>query len=90
MYYTHRAKTLSKIAFPVLMASAALAAPHVTELEDRSTGGKVQNSAIARFDNSNNQDGIGAGKDVYRIYYGNGSTGNGWPDKSKWVSFENM
>ncbi|OAA70056.1 hypothetical protein LEL_09872 [Akanthomyces lecanii RCEF 1005] len=81
---------LPNIAVPVLMASAALAAPHVTQLEDRSTGGKVQNSAIARFDNSNNKDGSGAGKDEYRMYYGNGSTGNGWPDKSKWVSFEDM
>lgn len=81
---------LYSIVFPVLMASAALAAPHVTQLEDRSTGGRVQNGAIARFDNSNIKDGSGGGKDEYRMYNGNGSTGNGWPDKSQWVSFEDM
>ncbi|KAJ3498986.1 hypothetical protein NLG97_g695 [Lecanicillium saksenae] len=80
----------SNIALLVLMATAALAAPHASQLEDRSTGGKVQNGAIARFDNTNIKDGIGGGRDEYHMYYGDGSTGAGWPDKSKWVSFEDM
>jgi hypothetical protein len=24
------------------------------------------------------------------MYWGDGSTGSGWPDKSRWVSFQNM
>ena len=50
------------------------------------TGGKVSNGAIA-VSKINNNDGIGAGRDVYTQYCGNG--GN-FPALSKWVSFENM
>lgn len=38
----------------------------------------------------NNYDGIGAGSEVYNYYSGDGSTGNGWPSKSHWVSFADM
>ena len=50
------------------------------------TGGKVSNGAIA-VSKINNNDGVGAGKDVYTQYCGNGG---GFPPASKWVSFENM
>lgn len=32
----------------------------------------------------NNQDGVGAGKDQYIMYTGDGSTGAGWPPMSSW------
>lgn len=50
------------------------------------TGGQVSNGAIAVSKIKNN-DGIGAGKDVYTQYCGNGGS---FPPASKWVSFENM
>ena len=50
------------------------------------TGGQVSNGAIA-VSKINNNDGIGAGKDVYTQYCGNGGS---FPPASKWVSFENM
>ncbi|GFP54389.1 hypothetical protein TASIC1_0004001200 [Trichoderma asperellum] len=60
------------------------------KLAARATGEKVSNSNVARFDNSNIQDGVGDGVDSYTLYLGSGSTSAGWPDKSRWVSFENM
>lgn len=54
------------------------------------TGGRVQNAADARFDNSNVHDGIGDGVDAYVMYKGNGGIAAGWPTRAKWVSFENM
>lgn len=50
------------------------------------TGGKVSNGAIA-VSKINNNDGIGAGKDVYTQHCGNGGS---FPSASQWVSFENM
>jgi len=35
----------------------------------------------------NNKDGIGRGKDQYKLYLGNGSK---FPPKNQWVSFEDM
>ncbi len=35
-------------------------------------------------------DGVGGGEDVYRLYKGTGSTDDGWPDVDDWVSFEDM
>ena len=50
------------------------------------TGGKVSNPAVA-VTKINNNDGVGAGKDSYTQYCGNGAN---FPPKSAWVSFENM
>ncbi|KAL7917408.1 hypothetical protein ACQKWADRAFT_324669 [Trichoderma austrokoningii] len=55
----------------------------------RASGETVTNG-LARFDNSNITDGVGDGIDQYTMYFGDGSTGAGWPDQSRWVSFENM
>ncbi|KAL7940174.1 hypothetical protein V8C42DRAFT_338325 [Trichoderma barbatum] len=60
------------------------------EISTREIGGKVTNKALARFDNSNIEDGVGNGTDWYHLYLGNGSTAAGWPSKDKWVSFEDM
>ncbi|ETS01948.1 hypothetical protein M419DRAFT_35757 [Trichoderma reesei RUT C-30] len=59
------------------------------KLEARATGEKVTNG-VARFDNSNITDGVGSGVDSYTMYWGDGSTGAGWPAQSRWVSFQNM
>ncbi|KAF6232147.1 hypothetical protein HO173_009530 [Letharia columbiana] len=50
------------------------------------TGGQVSNGAIA-VSSINNTDGVGAGKDSYTQYCGDGSK---FPTRSAWVSFENM
>ena len=50
------------------------------------TGGQVSNPALA-VTKINNNDGVGAGKDSYTQYCGNGAN---FPHKSSWVSFENM
>lgn len=60
------------------------------KLAARATGEKVSNGNIALFDSSNILDGVGDGVDSYTLYLGSGSTSAGWPDKSRWVSFENM
>lgn len=52
--------------------------------------GETVTNGLARFDNSNILDGVGDGVDQYTTYLGDGSTGQGWPDQSRWVSFENM
>lgn len=36
------------------------------------------------------EDGVGGGEDVYRLYTGSGSTDDGWPEVDDWVSFEDM
>lgn len=59
-------------------------------LEARQLGGKVTNNQIANWNYGNIQDGVGSGRDEYKMYWGDGSTGAGWPDRNKWVSFENM
>ncbi|UKZ88828.1 uncharacterized protein TrAFT101_004562 [Trichoderma asperellum] len=59
------------------------------KIKARTTGERVTNG-VARFDNSNIQDGVGNGVDRYTMYWGDGSTGAGWPAQSQWVSFENM
>lgn len=50
------------------------------------TGGQVSNPALA-VSKINNNDGVGAGKDSYTLYCGNGFS---FPSASQWVSFENM
>lgn len=59
------------------------------KIKTRASGETVTNGA-ARFDNSNITDGNGDGVDTYTMYWGDGTTGSGWPDQSRWVSFENM
>lgn len=56
----------------------------------RAVGEWVQNSALARWDNSNINDGVGDGSDTYHMYWGAGRANEGWPTRSQWVSFENM
>jgi hypothetical protein len=60
-----------------------------SKIETRATGERVTNG-VARFDNSNILDGVGNGVDQYTMYWGDGSTGAGWPAQSRWVSFQNM
>ena len=50
------------------------------------TGGQVSNPAVAVTE-INNDDGIGAGSDSYKLYCGDGAS---FPPFSSWVSFENM
>lgn len=50
------------------------------------TDGQVSNGAVA-VSEINNNDGIGAGQDIYTQYCGNGAN---FPPASAWVSFENM
>lgn len=55
----------------------------------RSTGEVVTGGAAVT--SINNNDGIGAGSDTYvETYEGDGSTSDGWPAKSEWVSFVDM
>jgi len=54
--------------------------------EELATGGQVSNPKVA-VTSINNKDGVGAGKDVYTLYLGDGSS---FPKKSQWVSFEDM
>ena len=56
----------------------------------RQTGERVSNGNLATYNQDNIQDGVGSGSDSYTMYWGDGSTGAGWPEKSRWVSFENM
>ncbi|TWU73844.1 hypothetical protein ED733_005336 [Metarhizium rileyi] len=51
---------------------------------------RVYNGNLANYDVNNIHDGVGGGHDSYTMYWGDGSTGAGWPDKSRWVSFEDM
>lgn len=67
--------------------SPAAAAP---ALERRERGEKVNNPSLATYNQANTKDGNGSGSDSYTYYKGDGSTNQGWPDKSRWVSFENM
>jgi hypothetical protein len=58
-------------------------------ISERDTGGQVQIAADAVW-SINDEDGIGAGSDVYNMYWGDGSAGAGWPTRSQWVSFTEM
>jgi hypothetical protein len=60
--------------------------PDVSDPEELATGGEVSNPKVA-VTSINNKDGVGAGKDVYTLYLGDGSS---FPKKSQWVSFEDM
>lgn len=53
------------------------------------TGGQVTNSNLA-VTSIVNDDGVEPGKDAYTFYSGDGTTGDGWPAKSEWISFEDM
>lgn len=64
--------------------------PAAADLERRQKGERVQNGNLATYNSANIKDGNGNGVDSYTMYWGDGSTGQGWPDKSRWVSFENM
>ncbi|KAL1969792.1 hypothetical protein VTN77DRAFT_7301 [Rasamsonia byssochlamydoides] len=55
----------------------------------RTAGETVTNGNLAVY-TVNDYDGIGAGTDSYTFYQGDGSTADGWPDQSEWVSFIDM
>lgn len=59
-------------------------------LTRRDTGEWVSLPKLAYWNNANIQDGAGAGVDKYVFYRGNGEVSSGWPDKSRWVSFQSM
>jgi hypothetical protein len=56
------------------------------DASELATGGQVSNPKVA-VTSINNKDGIGAGKDTYKLYLGDGSA---FPKKSQWASFEDM
>jgi hypothetical protein len=60
-----------------------------TSNDKRGTGETVTISVDAVW-TINNYDGIGNGVDQYTMYWGDGSSANGWPKRSKWVSFIDM
>ncbi|KAK2594472.1 hypothetical protein QQS21_007819 [Conoideocrella luteorostrata] len=62
----------------------------VGELNRRQKGERVQNGNLANYNVDYIHDGNGNGVDSYTMYWGSGSISDGWPDKSRWVSFENM
>ncbi|UKZ80076.1 hypothetical protein TrVFT333_007841 [Trichoderma virens FT-333] len=72
------------------LTGLSLRASNSDQIAAREIGGKVTNKNLARFDNSNIEDGVGNGTDWYHLYLGNGSVAAGWPSKDKWVSFEDM
>jgi hypothetical protein len=62
----------------LLLTSTALAGMALA-----TTGEYVNNGNIAVY-SINDYDGIGAGRDSYTFYSGDGSTAAGWPAKSQW------
>lgn len=50
-------------------------------------GGDETISAPLAVTVTNNQDGVGLGKDVYTMYHGDGSAAAGWPAMSDWYVF---
>jgi hypothetical protein len=56
------------------------------DVSDLATGGQVSNPKVA-VTSINNKDGIGAGKDSYKLYLGDGSS---FPKQSQWASFEDL
>ncbi|KAL1984649.1 hypothetical protein VTN96DRAFT_8775 [Rasamsonia emersonii] len=67
----------------------ALDARSTVDVLARATGETVTNPNLAVY-TVNDYDGIGAGTDSYTFYSGDGSTADGWPDQSQWVSFIDM
>ncbi|KAG6003536.1 hypothetical protein E4U43_000902 [Claviceps pusilla] len=64
--------------------------PGRSTLERRERGERVRLEEAATYEAYNITDGAGDGVDKYTMYWGTGTTSEGWPDKSAWVSFENM
>lgn len=86
-------------AVSAILASSAVAVPTATvpevdfsigSVSARQLSGHVDNGAVANWNADNINDGIGGGRDEYRMYWGSGSTSDGWPDRSQWVSFVDM
>ena len=63
--------------------------PKERSLQSRAPGGQVNDPSL-QTTSINDSDGVGPGVDNYVFYQGDGTTGAGWPDKSTWVSFEDM
>ena len=53
----------------------------------QATGGRVDNEAVA-VTTMKNEDGVLL--DYYQQYQGSGSTDDGWPNKTSWISFADM
>ncbi|OSZ99926.1 HFB protein [Trichoderma parareesei] len=87
---------VSKAIVASLLFGAAIAVPtsssknSVPKAVSKRAVGEIVTSTLARFDNSNGADGVGAGADSYTLFLGDGSVGAGWPDQSSWVSFDDM
>lgn len=77
-------------AVSALLAGSAAAVPAELSLDTRQLGGTVTNGALANWNSNNINDGVGGGSDSYKMYWGTGTTGEGWPDRSRWVSFVDM
>lgn len=73
---------------PTINSSEPSKADNIASLTRRATGGVV--SGAAAVNTINNHDGIGAGSDSYKMYWGDGSREAGWPTQEQWVSFEDM
>lgn len=87
---------MKTVAATVALAALAVAVPTTTQKKvarvDDPSSAQVTNQAAfdsgaANNNNSNIQDSSVAPVDAYNCYYGDAS---GFPDKSKWISFEDM
>ena len=56
----------------------------------RQTGETVDISVDAVWTINDYTDGIGNGVDQYKMYYGDGSSADGWPTREDWVTFDDM
>jgi hypothetical protein len=80
----------SKLAILSALAVLATAAPSnpVLQMMKRQSGEVVTGGAATT--SVNDQDGSAAPVDQYIYYTGDGSDGAGWPDRSKWSSYEDL
>ncbi|KID65485.1 uncharacterized protein G6M90_00g053460 [Metarhizium brunneum] len=75
---------------PQITAGTASESPVSARMERRQKGERVRYGNLATHKSRNVHDGRGNGVDSYTMYWGDGSTRQGWPPRSRWVSFENM
>lgn len=84
------------ISIAAALASAVTASPIDTSdagLALRATNGKVNSGLnnVAYFNNANIRDGpASSGGKQYVQFRGDGTTGQGWPGRDKWIAFEDL
>ncbi|PYH97276.1 hypothetical protein BO71DRAFT_448025 [Aspergillus ellipticus CBS 707.79] len=84
------AGSLAGIAAAVPMGTRTLdVAKRGVALGSRATNAVVTNSAVA-VKTINDSTGKSSGTDSYTMYTGDGSTQDGWPAKSDWLSFDEL